>query len=541
MLPLLNLNQKLTTFLFFLIFFLIGIFLFQDYGISIDEDNTRIVGFLSLEYIFKIFFPEHVSLIKETISDQRGAHSGFETSGVIFDLPMAFLELIFQIDDSKQYYMLRHFFNFFLFFISVYFFFLLVKNRYNSWTFGILGSLFLIMSPRIFANSFYNNKDVVFMSLFIISLYAAINFLEKQNYKNALIFSLLSAMLINVRILGLFLPPLIFLIYIINILRDQNYKKEIILPLILFLILTSLFTVLFWPYLWENPIEHFLFSVKTLSSHNLNFYTYYLGQYFFSTDPPWHYSLVWIFISTPFLYITLFIIGFFFIAQRTTRRLLRIDKNNSYIDLWRGKKELQDLIFFLTFLIPLIIVIDSGSVSYDGWRHLYFIYPSLLLIAMLGIHLIMITFFKKKKNYLFIISFILILPTIFWMYKNHPFQNVYFNFLAGKNYNEKFEMDFSGVSNNKVLQYISENEVGKTKIYSLSTTDLNLSKKILKKEIRETIEIVHDINSANYITNNYRDWRGNLDPRKINIPKGFKILYEIKVDDVAINSIYKKM
>ena len=541
MLPFLNLNQKLKTLLFFLIFFLIGILLFQDYGISIDEDNTRIMGFLSLEYIFKIFFPEHISLINETISGQRSAHSGFETSGVIFDLPMAFLELIFQIDDSKQYYMLRHFFNFFLFFISVYFFFLLVKNRYNSWTFGILGSLFLIMSPRIFANSFYNNKDIVFMSLFIISLYAAINFLEKQNYKNALIFSLLSAMLINVRILGLFLPPLIFLIYVINILRDQNYKKEIILPLILFLILTSLFTVLFWPYLWENPIEHFLLSIKTLSSHNLNFYTYYLGQYFFSADPPWHYSLVWIFISTPFLYITLFIIGFFFIAQRTTRRLLRIDKNNSYIDLWRGKKELQDLIFFLTFLIPLIIVIDSGSVSYDGWRHLYFIYPSLLLIAMLGIHLIMIAFFKKKKNYLFIISFILILPTILWMYKNHPFQNVYFNFLAGKNYNEKFEMDFSGVSNKKVLQYISENEAGRTKIYSLSTTDLNLSKKILKKEIRETIEIVHDINSANYVTNNYRDWRGNLDPKKINIPKGFKILHEIKVDDVAINSIYKKM
>ena len=93
------------------------------------------------------------------------------------------------------------------------------------------------------------------------------------------------------------------------------------------------------------------------------------------------------------------------------------------------------------------------------------------------------------------------------MYKNHPFQNVYFNFLAGKNYNENFEMDFLGVSNKKALEYIYENEVGRTKIYSLSTTDLNLSKKILKKEIRETIEIVHDINSAYYVTNNYRDWR----------------------------------
>ena len=32
------------------------------------------------------------------------------------------------------------------------------------------------------------------------------------------------------------------------------------------------------------------------------------------------------------------------------------------------------------------------------------------------------------------------------MYKNHPHQNIYFNFLAAKNFNEKFEMDFSGCS-----------------------------------------------------------------------------------------------
>ena len=38
----LNLNKNIHILAFFLIFFLIGIFVFSDYGISIDEDKTRL-------------------------------------------------------------------------------------------------------------------------------------------------------------------------------------------------------------------------------------------------------------------------------------------------------------------------------------------------------------------------------------------------------------------------------------------------------------------------------------------------------------------
>ncbi len=95
----LNSNNKLLTFIFFVIFFFIGIFIFSDYGISINEDNTRVVGFLSLESVFRIFSPENIPKIKEIISEQLSEHPSLDivpTSGVAFDLPMAFLEFIFQ-------------------------------------------------------------------------------------------------------------------------------------------------------------------------------------------------------------------------------------------------------------------------------------------------------------------------------------------------------------------------------------------------------------------------------------------------------------
>jgi len=542
----LKLNKNIHILAFFLTFFLIGFFIFSDYGISIDEDKTRLNGFISLEYIFKIFIPNQVAEINKMIAGEINTNYGMMittdvvTSGIVFDLPLALLELIFQVDDSREYFLLRHFSNFLIFFVSVYFFFKLVKNRFNSWVLGIIGTLFLIISPRIFADSFYNNKDIVFMSLFIINLFTATKFLEKKNFKYAILFALTSALTINVRIFGLILPVLVFFIYFINIFRKENNEKKIIKPLILFLILTLFFTILFWPYLWESPIKNFVYAIKALTDHSPHMYTFYLGEYFLRVHTPWHYHLVWIFSTTPFFYIILFFIGFIFITQRTTKRLLKIEKNDSYDDLWRGNKELQDLLFLLTFLIPIIVAVNFRSISYDGWRHLYFIYPSFLLISLLGLHLIKIIFFKKISNYLHILTIVLIIPTAFWMYKNHPYQYVYFNFLVGKNFNEKFEMDYYGVSNKDALEYIIEKEDDKIKIYNLNTTDLYLSTKILKEESRENINIVHNINNADYITNNYTDWRGETRPTKFMVPKNFKIMYEIRVDDIAINTIYKK-
>jgi len=543
----LNLNKNIYIFLFFLIFFLIGIYIVSDYGISIDEDKTRAVGFVSLQYILKNFFPEHLDKLNKLFDLENynnfgmmTTSAGVVTNGITFDLPMAIIELIFEIKDSREIFLLRHFSTFLLFFISVYFFYLIIKNRYNSWFLGIVGALFLIISPRIFGESFYNNKDLVFMSLFIINLFVAIKFLEKKNFKYTILFALMSALTINVRIFGIILPTLVFIIYLINILRKENIRKKITKPLVWCLILTLFFVILFWPYLWENPIGNFFHALKALSDHKLRLNIFYLGEFFIDIHSPWHYHLVWIFLTTPFLYLILFFAGFITIVQRIIKRLFKIEKEDSYNDLWRGNKELQDLFFLMIFIIPIMIAIDSRSISYNGWRHLYFIYPSFLLISMMGLNMIKIKFFKKKVKYLYSALIILIVPNILWMFNNHPFQYVYFNFLAGKNFNEKFEMDYHGASNKNAMEYIIKNENEEVKIYNLNTTDLYLSKKFLKKEMREKIKIVHSPNDADYITNNYIDWRGETKPTEFQVPENFEIIYEIKVDGIPINTILKK-
>ena len=100
---------KNIAYLFFFIFFLVGIFTFKDYGLMGDEIFERQTGFYWLNYVLS-FTPfdnlKNVAAIKfqeiKGFTLPRTEDNPFY--GVIFSLPAAFFEVVFQIEDSKNYY-----------------------------------------------------------------------------------------------------------------------------------------------------------------------------------------------------------------------------------------------------------------------------------------------------------------------------------------------------------------------------------------------------------------------------------------------------
>ena len=536
-------SSRFFVYLYFLIFLILGLFIFKDYGISIDEDNTRIVGLLSLEQLFKFFSFNNIFEITELIKEDSLAHTrdNTSTSGTVFDLPMAYLEYLFKVTDSKNYFLLRHFFTFLVFFISTIYFYKIITNIYNSWLTGLLGTSFLIISPRIFGESFFNNKDIVFMSLFIIGIYYAIKFLHNKNILSSVVFALVSAAVVNMRIMGVVLPFIIIFINFIMILRSDEEKTKMFSRLIIFLLMFPIFYFILWPELWTDPIEVLSKTFSFMKSHFLNLNIFYLGKYYFFSEIPWHYHLVSIFVSTPLIYTFLFLIGFFLIIRRLIIRLINIDENNSHKDLWRGEKEMLNFIFFTIFISVILLAIDSGKISYNGWRHLYFIYPCFILISLEGLFFLQsINLLKKRKNVFQLCIFLILLPTAFWMYVNHPYQNLYFNFILKKNYNKYFEVDYWGLTNKEALEIILSQTDKVANIYMQSTSDLNLSKRIMEEKDRNKINIVGKIKDADYIINHFYNWRNKDNWQKNEPPKAFKILEEIKISDISINSIYKR-
>ena len=112
MLSLLKNNKNLLVFFYFLLLLSIGLIVYDDYGISIDEDNTRINGFVALRYIFDLLALDYSDFLSSYPSMSDWNEKGI---GFIFDLPTAFIEYIFNISDSRNYYLLRHLINFIFF------------------------------------------------------------------------------------------------------------------------------------------------------------------------------------------------------------------------------------------------------------------------------------------------------------------------------------------------------------------------------------------------------------------------------------------
>ena len=146
-------NFNYLTISFFLIFFLIGYYIFNDYIVTPDEPLHRVNGFISLKYILELFSSNTTTLkefenIPELYNDWR------KTYGVLFDLPLSVIELTFKLN-IQETFLLRHFLIFLIFFIATIYFFNLLKTNLKNEKFALLGVLILISTPRIFSNSFY--------------------------------------------------------------------------------------------------------------------------------------------------------------------------------------------------------------------------------------------------------------------------------------------------------------------------------------------------------------------------------------------------
>ena len=126
------------------------------------------------------------------------------------------------------------------------------------------------------------------------------------------------------------------------------------------------------------------------------------------------------------------------------------------------------------------------------------------------------------------------------MYKNHPFQNNYFNFFAGDKPHNNFEVDYWGLSNRFVLEKILDEDYKPIiSVSAISVTSLGHNFNILTEKQRKRIRYSNDLKSSDYIVNNNIFVWGDKNKIK-KIPENFKVYYELFIDDILITTIYKR-
>ena len=539
-------------YIFFICYFLLGLLIYSDYGIGIEEHFQRQNGFYWLKKILTFFRLNDLNFLAlEKYNAIRSYDPSLPNSeffnfyGIAFDTPAAFIELIFKFNDSKLYFEIRHLFNFFFYFISSIFFYLILKKRFKDKIIIYLGTAFYIINPRIFGDSFHNNKDVFFLSIITISIFFLFKFFEKQNLKNIILFCFFASIATSSRIMGLYLPILliifIFTDYLSKKILIKNFFKQ--LSLILFFFIFILYV--HYPYMWQLNIFEFISWFKAFFYH-MNLRILFLGDYYHIKYLPRLYLPTWISITIPLYILILLISGYLLMFRRLFQRIINIrPQEQTYSDLWRSIEEKKDLFILVSLTSFLVFAIFLNTAMLSGWRHFYFLHIFIIYIAIYMLNLIFLYFKRKKKNIL-IFSF-LNLFFVFFIVKDlfifHPYQSLYFNSLINQKNYLNFPIDTPSLTRSDALKFIVNDGKNLRKIFvaNASWTPLYNGKDLLNASDKIKLVFVgQDYNKADYI---YTNFNYEVDPKynkKYNIPSQFNEIKRVSVRDITIYSIYKK-
>lgn len=542
----------LIIFFYFFSFFTIGILTAKDYGIHIEEKFHRSNGFYWLNYVLSftnLNNLKEISLIKfKSISDYTlSSVAYYNKYGIIFDVPAALIEILFNINEPKKFYQLRHILSFIIFFISTIFFFKILLNRFKNINIGILGTTFYILSPRIYGDSFLY-KDILFLSICTISIYSFFKVIDNFNYRNLIFFALFSSLATSTRIIGIFLPIMFLIITFLEILYRKP-KKDFIVKNILCLLLFFLFLIIHWPYLWSSPFNNFLSVFKSIKTDLVNIKILFNGIFISNEFIPYSYLPRWIVISTPTIHIILFLIGYYFIFKRFLIKFIKIEECSKNHDLWHSLNEKKDFIIFISLSSIFLFCIINNVKLYNGWRLLYFLNIFFVYIITYCIYLFFIKIRLKNKivylNLFFAISFLIIAQR---MALYHPYQSLYFNGFLSKENKNSYEGDYYGLSTSKaILEILKKDKEAKeeNKIINIgvaSHTPLQRGIEFIDINKKDLVRIVgQEFNSAKYIyKNNISEVDINYN-KKYNIPENFKKIDELIVDGIIIYEIYKNL
>ena len=517
-----------------LILLVIGILTVKNYGISYDELEYRQQGFVVLNDIAERFFPKKSKLIKEereikypTPKEYMGnIKNNFKIHHTIF----AALEFIFLKDsEKKDVYLMRHYLNFLMSMLMIIFFYKTLRLNFSR-EISMIGSAFFLINPRIYPDFFYNPNDIWFSFFLVLCIYNSLIFFKKKSLIYFLILPILISLAINVRIIGIYIYFIFLLIFLFKCVNKEKEYLKILKYLGLQIIILILSLYLLTPQTWDGGIlSLYHLFLGQLSYNPIDPNIMFMGKLISASETAWYYLPLWILISTPVIYIFLFLIGNICLFYTLVFEKHKNSHFNYYLILGY-------------FFLPLFAYFIFRPTIFNGWRHFYFLYPGLIYLSTIGINFIYnwILSFNNQKIIFFYYTILIgyFLSIIFWSIQNHPYQYVFLNSFSQKYFN-KFEKDYWGVSNLDAIKFIlSKDKKDKITIVGVENSRIDFSLMMLSKNEKKRINLkkFDEVNKSQvdyYISHFNDEYDTNYYKNS-----GYKIFNEIKVEGKNINIIF---
>ena len=431
------------------LFLLAGLGLAGDYGIGWDEPTQRDTVNANLRYILG-----QVERVVPPIPHER-------FYGVAFELPLLLAEGALGLEDYYYIHRLRLTATHLLFLVGGFFCYLLAWRLFNNRLIALFALLLFLLHPRIYAHSFINPKDLPFLSMFAVALYLTERAFRKDTLGAFLLLGMAVGALTNLRIMGLMLLPAVVGLRALDagLAKGWGERKGILATGGLFVAVAGLTWYGLSPNAWSQPLEQLTEVLKQTYAHPTIWPSLFQGEIVPSAERPPHYGLTWLAISTLPVVLLLGFVGMAVVLARGRTRPGAVFSNNRLRFWW---------LLGGCFGLPLLAVALASANIYDGWRQLYFVYVPFGLLAAGGLYWIAGALSRQRWQRagvygLFGLGMGL---TALQMAQLHPWQHLYFNFLADRTtpnqLRTQYELDYWRVTFREGLEYALARQPGET-------------------------------------------------------------------------------
>ena len=433
-----------------LAFAAVGVAVLDDHGVNVDENKQRRIGEVAVDYLSLIARtavnsvlpgaagppadqvragPDYGSLVNPVVDRYYGA---------AFEGALVLVERLLGLTDSRAIYLMRHLLTHLFFLTGGLFCYLLVYRLFGDRYLALFALLLFLLHPRLYAHSFFNTKDVPFLAMFMIALYLLERAFRRGTTAAFAACGVGVGVLVNLRIMGIMLFAAVAGLRALDLLQADGWtaRRRVLATAGAFALAAAGTLYAISPHLWLDPAV-IVDVIATLARHPSHVATLFQGELVRWPSIPPHYLPAWMAITTPPATLLLCLTG----AGAALRRGAARPRSAA------GNTGLRFALLLAACLaLPPVAVVAARSNIYHGWRHMYFLYAPLCLLAVYGLRALLpapgARAARGRRVAVAALAAAALAGMAVDVVRLHPHQDVYFNFLVDRRTPERLRTQY---------------------------------------------------------------------------------------------------
>ena len=452
------------------VFAAVGVAVLDDYGVAADEGLQREIGLAAVDYV---------------LGDGALLTNQDRYYGASFEAPLVLAERLLGLTDSRAVHLLRHLATHLFFLTGGFFCWLLAHRMFADRRLALFALLLYLLHPRLYGHSFFNPKDVPFLAAFVIALWLVERAFRRDT---AAAFALCGAgvgVLIDLRVMGVALFAAVPGLRALDLLQARGGagRRRALVTGAVFVLAAAGTRYAVAPWLWSDPFA-IVDAFETLNQHPNHLGTLLRGEVVRWPNIPPHYLPTWMAVTTPPAALLLALAGAAAVVWRGAARPRHVLRNTGLRFEW---------LLLACLVLPPVAVVALNSNLYDGWRHMYFLYAPLCLLAACGLRGLLAAARRPwARRATWGLAAAALAGTAVDVVRLHPHQAAYFNFLVDRwtpeRLRTRYEMLYYGAEYREGLEYLLARHPDETLYVDvIDNYRLSLNRAILPAAARDRI------------------------------------------------------